>query len=420
MALLQNRLDSDGMNKGWRQLIKINKDRQRVLRDNWEKIRKVDYAPVVDPALAVLLNLPSNESTDCLLETLIKAVLECSSRIRGLHLDHAGPLYHGLLETARYDGSFYTSTAAAVLLAELAMPPDWTTVGKNGWRNARKLADLKICDPACGTGTLLMAAANTIERRFLSATGRKGNLQSLHLGLIESVLHGLDINRHAIHLAASMLTISAPKIDYNKMNLYNMQHGLSKGKKKESRAGSLDILIEDAGFIPHFVPETSHRRTTGEGYKEEAPSLKELCDLVIMNPPFTRNDIRNRNLPKNERKKVQDHEKWIARETLDEVHRNAIDQSTIFTFFPPIADTLLKKQQGTLAMVAPFTICTGAAASGVRRLLTDSKRFHVELVVTSHDNHRINFSDNTNIHESLIIVRRMATNSPPLPPKGYS
>jgi len=55
-----------------------------------------------------------------------------------LQLDHAGPLYHGLLQNARYDGSFYTSTAAAVLLAGLAMPPDWAAVGRlttTGWRH---------------------------------------------------------------------------------------------------------------------------------------------------------------------------------------------------------------------------------------------------------------------------------------------
>ena len=68
-----------------------------------------------------------------------------------------------------------------------------------------------------------MAAARTIEERYRSFCGKEADLPTLHLGLIENVLHGLDINRHAIHLAASMLTLSAPKIDYNKMNLYSMQ-----------------------------------------------------------------------------------------------------------------------------------------------------------------------------------------------------
>ena len=101
------------------------------------------------------------------------------------------------------------------------------------------------------------------------------------------------------------------------------------------------------------------------GYKEEAPDLQGLCDLVIMNPPFTRNDIRNRSLPKADRKKVQQHEKDLAQKVSDKAHREAIDQSTIFSFFTPIADRLLN-HSGTVAIVQPFTACTGAGARGHR------------------------------------------------------
>ena len=405
MALLQNRMHSENINiKGLQTLVEVRDapNKQTALLDNWKRIREVDYAPVVDPALAVLYELPADHHTDSLLETLIEAVLDCAPRIRGLQLDHAGPLYHQLLQTARYDGSFYTSTAAAVLLAELAMPPDWS-VTENSWANADKLANLKICDPACGTGTLLMAAARTIEERFRSCSGNPNYLPTVHLGLIEDVLHGLDINRHAIHLAASMLTLAAPKIDYNKMKLYNMQHGVN--DNGDVRAGSLDILTDSAGFLPGLTPDTRQKRATASGYEEESPDLKGLCDLVIMNPPFTRNDIRNRSLPPDIRKRVQKHEVDLARQTPDEGHRNAIDQSTVGTFFSPIADLLLNSR-GTVAIVKPFTACTNASGKDERNLLTDPNRFHLEVVVTSHDNRRIYFSENTNIHECLIVARR--------------
>ena len=226
--------------------------------------------------------------------------------------------------------------------------------------------------------------------------------------LIEDVLHGLDINRHAIHLAASMLTLSAPKIDYNKMNLYNMQHGVN--ADGDVRAGSLDILVDNAGYLPGFAPDSSQRRAAASGYEEETPELAGLCDLVIMNPPFTRNDIRNRNLPPEVRRQVQQHEIRLAEKTPDQAHRNAIDQAAIRTFFTPIADILLR-QYGTLAMVVPFTACTSASGKDERNLLTDPSRFHLELVVTSHDNRRIYFSENTDIHESLIVARRPSLGS---------
>ena len=406
MALLQNRMHSEGMRlPGLDALITLRSvpNTQVSLLDNWRRIREVDYAPVVDPALAVLHTLPTNHHTDSLLKDLIEAVLDCVPRIRGLQLDHAGPLYHGLLQTARYDGSFYTSTSAAVLLAELAMPLNWLP-SQSDWADVDRLSCLKICDPACGTGTLLMAAARTIQERYRAAGGNADNFEALHLALIEDTLHGLDINRHAIHLAACMLTVSAPKIDYNRMNLYNMQHGVN--SKGEVRAGSLDLLVNNAAYLPGLAPDTSQRRAAAEGYEEDGPPVLEgACDLVIMNPPFTRNDIRNLCLPREDRKKVQKHEVELAKNTKDEAHSKAINQSSIRTFFTPIADMLLNAR-GTLAIVIPSTACTGTSGKYERNLLTDPKRFHLDMVITSHDNSRIYFSENTNIHESLIIARR--------------
>ncbi|MYB39612.1 MAG: SAM-dependent DNA methyltransferase [Gammaproteobacteria bacterium] len=395
MALLQHRLRRERLVPGLESLLDIQQaavSRQLALLENWKRIRKVDYAPVVDPALSVLRQLRAEHGTEqSVLRPLLTAVLQCAGQMRGLQLDHAGPLYHQLLETARYDGSFYTSTAAAVLLAELAMPPHW----QDDWSDANRLTQLKVCDPACGTGTLLMAAARTIEARYL---GEREDLEALHLGLVEDVLHGLDINRHAIHLAACMLTLSAPRIDYNRMNLFNMQHGVD--ANGDVRAGSLDILVNEASVLT-----IKQQRATSTGYTTETPDLTGRCDLVIMNPPFTRNDIRNRSLAPEHRRLVQRHEVDLAKRVNDPAHGAAIDQTSVRTFFTPIADLLIGNT-GTLALVAPFTACVGAAGKAERDLLTDPARFELELVVTSHDNRRIFFSENTDIHESLIVARR--------------
>ena len=55
-------------------------------------------------------------------------------------------------------GSFYTTTAAATLLANLAIREDLCD-----WADPHAIARLRITDPACGTGTLLMAAAERIR-----------------------------------------------------------------------------------------------------------------------------------------------------------------------------------------------------------------------------------------------------------------
>ena len=405
MALLQNRLDSEKIAiNGLTSLIDAlqSGNSQWALVQCWGAIYDVDYVPVVEPALAILRCLPSDFQTEVALETLIQAALNCVPHMRGLQLDHAGPVFHTLLQTAKYDGSYYTGTAAAILLSELAMPKDWQRVDGD-WQDYSRLAKLKVCDPACGTGTLLMAAARTISDRYRQVEISPQAHEKLHLALVEKVLHGMDINRHAIHLAASMLTFSAPKIDYEKFNLFNMQHGVD--ENGDVRAGSLDILLDEAGYFPGFGPDITHSRLGPKGFAQEVPELDKSCDLVIMNPPFTRNDIRNRHLPDSERKAVQEREVDIANKTEVLAHRKAIHNASFGTYFIPIADKLLS-DSGTLAVVLPFSACTGPSGRFVRNLLTDPERFQVELVITSHDNRRINFSENTTIHESLIIVRR--------------
>ena len=74
------------------------------------------------------------------------------------------------------------------------------------------------------------------------------------------------------------------------------------------------------------------QRAGAAGYREDTPDLKGQCDLVIMNPPFTRNDIRNRHLPSEVRREVQKHEVELARTTPVRAHSLAIDQSAIRTF----------------------------------------------------------------------------------------
>ena len=405
MCLLHDRLHEERIVEGLTPLLKVEEivDKQTTLFSNWQVIREKDYAPVVDPALLVLDILPRDLRTESCLSKLLEAVRSCAKRLRGLQLDHAGPIYHQLLQTAQYDGSFYTSAAAAVLLAELALPEDKPPTAT--WSDLNSICKMKVCDPACGTGTLLMSVAHIFEQRckkFVEKIDQE-SIDTLYLTLVEDVLHGMDINRHAIHLAACMLTLAAPTIDYNRMCLYNMLHGVM--GKDDVRAGSLDILLDKKDFLPTLAMKSKQQRTSAEGYQKETLELNKSCDLIIMNPPFTRNKIRNLFLPKDQRIRIQQHEKDIAERT-SPAYRDVIHQAAVSTFFTPIADQLLKANKGTLAMIRATTSCVSTSGEYERKFLTNPKRFQLELVVTSHDNRRIYFSENTDIHESLIIARR--------------
>ena len=122
-----------------------------VLEGAWEEILNKDYAPVFRPALAVLGALRESRAID----DAVRVVAECANRVADslsdLGYDHAGPLYHRILGSAKSDGAFYTNNLSAIMLARLALHRDFVD-----WSDPEAVARLRIIDPACGTGTLLM------------------------------------------------------------------------------------------------------------------------------------------------------------------------------------------------------------------------------------------------------------------------
>ena len=375
-----------------------------IIREAWQAILFVDFHPVFAPALAALEALNEDDAREPL-RWIAENAVAVADELASLRFDHAGSLYHRLLASAKYDGSFYTNNVSAMLLARLALTEDMVN-----WSDANALAKLKIIDPACGTGTLLMAAMHAVRDRHEHSAGAAADSAPLHLALVEDVLYGLDINRHGIQLAACNLTLGNPRVDYSRMNLFTMQHGPQ--PNGGTMAGSLEFLAtaRDQWDIASL---TSPLPTTGEIDAERAEpgtapseSLTGLFDLVIMNPPFTRNDIRNLQYDKRNRRSLQEREIEIARflRNRDSSGFHAIDQTSIRTFFAPLADVLLKNAVASLATVVPTTALTSASGNPERTFLAE--RFQIETIVTSHDPERVNFSENTSIHESLIVARR--------------
>lgn len=109
----------------------------------------------------------------------------------------------------------------------------------------KQTADFKVADLACGTGTLLMAAAQAITDKFIKsrADADKGigekDLSQLHQTLMQNTIHGYDILPTAVHLTASTLALLAPEVAFRHMNLYSMPIGMS---GDVPRLGSLDFL----------------------------------------------------------------------------------------------------------------------------------------------------------------------------------
>ncbi len=409
-CLLQRRLRDEPEMKTILRLDKVAgaKNPREVLEIAWEAILEKDYVPVFSPALAVLAALREGRVVD----DAIRVIAECANRVADslsdLGYDHAGPLYHRILGFAKSDGAFYTNNLSAIMLARLALTEDFVD-----WSDVEAVGNLRIIDPACGTGTLLMAALQTIKARVAGHREvSEDRHNALHKRVVEDVLCGLDINRHGIQLAACNMTLGAPTVDYDRMNLVTMPHGpQSEGPPK---AGSLEILTaaDDARDLRAMTaPRRSLKALEAAQVNESEEIQYPLHDLdaVIMNAPFTANENRSKKYGEAGRAAMQQHELGIQEhlERRDSKAGGVVTTNSIRTFFTPLADRLLSDKAGTLAMVIPTTACTSTSGIAERTFLAE--RFHIETIVTSHDPRRPNFSENTAIHESLLVCRRRTT-----------
>ena len=103
---------------------------------------------------------------------------------------------------------------------------------------------------------------------------------------------------------------------------------------------------------------------------------------------------------------MQDREKDLRGRLLAsaEAAGRLIDINSIRTFFTPLIDCVLDRDDGVLAKILPMTACTAASGSEERQFL--ASRFWIKYVVMCHDPKNINLSQETNINECLLIGTR--------------
>ncbi len=371
------------------------------LQEAWRGILAVDYRPVFQTGRAALGAISSNIDNSLAVRNLARMVADISEEVAGLRHDLLGRIFHRVLDTAPYDGSFYTSTTAAVLLASLALRKQ-----DADWSNPDAVASLRICDPACGTGTLLMAAAERIrDLRNAADRDTQEDEEILNLALVEEVLWGYDSNLTATHMAAATVGMLSPATQFRHINIHRVRLGVFNGMPY---VGSLEFLTGQARLAEW--PDLAERL---DG--DEAAPLPPPLDLVIMNPPFTRDSLRYDQFNSAEELAVKGRETELLKR---HPHRAAARQHSSGGPFMVLAERLLKQDSGTLALVLPSVVPTAAGNLALRRFL--AQQFHVETIVTSHDPNRIYFSENTTIGEVLIVCRRWRDDSPKPPTRVFN
>lgn len=265
--------------------------------DAWSLILALDYKPIFQTACAALNSCPPDNAFAAAVRESARAALAVSQNIASLRHDLLGRIFHTVLDTARYDGSFYTTTAAATLLATLAITEDMCD-----WDDPSAIAKLRITDPACGTGTLLMAAAERIHD--LAPQSRDDG--DVARSLIEDVFSGYDVNLTATHMAATTLGLLSPTTHFRNMRIGRAFLGVD--ESGDAYLGSLEFLDRQPKMMswPNEVQPVS-QIDSGDQMAQADPA-----DLVIMNPPFTRDSLRHDQFSKDHEKRLKDREKTFG------------------------------------------------------------------------------------------------------------
>ena len=418
-CLMHKRLEATG-NLG--ELNKLDKmgskeDVIGLLLEDWAAILKKDYKPIFEQAHALLQHLRQQHSKkiklQAALQNLVNCAVDTSESLNELGYDHAGPLYHRILENAPSQGAFYTENLSALLMGKLAFNDDLID-----WADIEQVRQLRVIDPCCGTGTLLMAGLNTIkDKARASQKLEPENLAALHRSLVENAIYGLDVTNQAVQLAACNLTLGAPDTSYGCMNMYTLEYGMISGareaKQENVRHGSIELLSQgdsDESESQKMIPSMRDLVVPVSGTNVTKTStelnLPEKFDVVMMNPPFTGTARLEKQFPDAIGKAMRGRLQVITNKIEEKYPeaRKALAQNSIGPFFTPLADELVNKERGTLAKIVPCTALTSKNGTQERKFLAN--RFHIETVISSHDPQKMAFSSTTKIHEALFIARR--------------
>ena len=361
----------------------------------WEDILKINYWPIFAIAKDILEQLPGDAATD-----ILRELLETAQEVEATGVDNAhdltGRIFQRLIADRKYLATFYTLPASA---------------------DAEAIGRLRIGDFACGTGALLSAVYEQVATHHERAGG---DSTSLHPVMMEEVLYGCDVMPSAIHITGSTLSGMRPNVVFHQSRLYTMPYG--KQKDSTVKIGSLELLQASTALTLFNTSDPALR--TGSAGEETAAQINvDIPDanfeLVIMNPPFTRNTT-------NEGQYANTfNAAFAAFEASDQDQRDMGKRMDILktgtcyhgnagiaSAFAALAHKKLKPG-GVLALVLPLAAAAGSSWQGFREMLAKN---YIDLTVVSiaaSENDHLSFSADTGMAECLIIARKCRPSESP-------
>ena len=369
------------------------------LLTTWDSILAINYWPIFSIARDIVRELPI-KAVPPVMDRISRSVSDLARLGATSYHDLTGRMFQTLITDRKFLATFYTLPESACLLAELAVE----RLDAN-WLDSGAIEDLRIADFACGTGALLSAAQRAVYRRYRRAGGDD---KKLHQAMMERVLTGLDIMPAATHLTCSMLSSAHPSLAYGESQIHTMPYGIDGGR---THIGALDLLDSEHSYSLFATGESMSGTevTSRDGHTVTVEDRS--CDLVIMNPPFTRplgHEGVDEGVPISSFggfSTSSDEQRAMAR-------RLKRVESTFGHGYAGLASNFMDlghcklKNGGVLALVLPFTFAQGKAWEKARKALAAHySDIHILSIATTGST-KMAFSADTGMAECLVVATK--------------
>jgi tRNA1(Val) A37 N6-methylase TrmN6 len=346
------------------------------LGEYFDLVLDVDYTPVF--SFRISDDLPQESLT--ILKDAIKTINSLSPE----NVDHdvLGTVFHELIpiEARKQVAAYYTMSKPADILASLSIDS----------------ADDRVLDPACGSGTMLVAAYN--RKKQLSDIWN----EETHQQFVENDIAGIDVMPFAAHLSCIHLALQAPIYETDNVNI-----GI-----EDSTKLSPGDSISPLSFV---LPEADEQRSITEFDEDGSPDISEetveagsvtvdaaagremdltTVDVVMMNPPFTRQES-VAGFADGYKGRLRD--RFSRRDTHGHIH----GKMSYCSYFLFLADKFLE-EGGRISAVLPASVLNKSSDSGFREMLLNE--YNIEYLMARED--ASNFSEDTDIREVLVIARK--------------
>lgn len=345
------------------------------IQDYFDKILKIDYQSIYK--VNILGHIPNK---NYIIETL-NEVIKSIKLLRAELITHdlAGRFFHDLIptEVRKVLAAFYTHPMAADLLAGLTLESH----------------DETVIDPACGSGTLLVAAYKRKLDLYKNLYGFS-NLKAIHKNFIENDLSGIDIMPFAAHISAINLTMQNIEQETNKVRIATFDTLDIIEKLKQVNFGKKGVEISpytttlQLSIDGEFGRAKKFEKKGAISAKGEGSSYYlQPADVLLMNPPFSD----RLKLPPDFREKLK-------KNPLGEICGHNIN---LWGYFLAISDFLLKKG-GKIGAVIPINIARGGATEKIRNFYLNN--YSIKYIVKSMKD--VAFSEGANFRDILFIAEK--------------